>query len=294
MTPDWLRAAAVRLAEAGIADALREARWIAARALGTDAAGVLAVDLAEPAGFAGLVARRAAREPLAYILGDAPFMDITLGVCRATLIPRADSETVVAAALAARTPDEVGRVLDLGTGTGCLLLTVLLALPSAFGVGVDRAPAACDLARANAARLGLQSRAAFVCANWAAPMRGQFDLVLSNPPYIPSADLSTLMPEVTQYEPRLALDGGRDGLAAYRVLLATLPRLLTENGLAVLELGAGQADVVSRLARDKGFTIAFRRDQGGHDRAMLLWRDGTKPAETSARKKSFGSARSDV
>ena len=273
MTPPWLRAAAASLAAAGIEAPLREARWIAAHVAGTDILGLMDGMAPEPARFAALVARRAAREPLAYVLGEAPFGDMMLAVSGATLIPRADTETVLAAALAARPAGNVRRVLDLGTGTGCLLLGALRACDGAFGVGVDVAAEACALARANAARLGLGGRAAFICGDWAAALQGRFDLVLSNPPYIPSADIDGLMPEVARHEPRLALDGGADGLNCYRDLLSALPRLLAPGGRAVLELGAGQAAMVSDLARRAGFATARRRDGGLHERALLLWRD---------------------
>ncbi len=273
-TRTLLRAATTRLAEAGIEAPAREARWLAARAADTDLTGLMLGAPVDAARFAALLARRAAREPLAYVLGEAPFADLSLAVSPATLIPRADTEVLLAAARQARpTPESVRRMLDLGTGTGCLLLCALRAWPLAFGVGIDKAPAACRLARHNAARLGLEHRAAFLCADWAAPLAGRFDLVLSNPPYIETAEIAHLMPEVARHEPTLALDGGPDGLAAYRRLLPDLPALLAPGGLAVLELGAGQADTVSDMASLAGFHTARRPDSGGHDRALLLWRD---------------------
>jgi release factor glutamine methyltransferase len=235
---DLLTQAAAALRAAGIEGARREARWLLEHAAGDAHA------------FRALIARRAAREPLAYLLGHQEFWTLDLAVSPATLIPRPDSETLITAALAAR-PDRaaVRRILDLGTGTGCLLLAALAEFTEAFGIGVDRVPAAAALAAHNAAANGLAGRSAFLCADWAAPLAGRFDLVLSNPPYIESDTIATLMPEVARYEPRGALDGGAEGLDAYRALLAVLPDLLARGGVAVLELGMGQAGPVAALAR---------------------------------------------
>jgi len=241
-----------------------------AHVLGLDQAGLLrdrgrAID---PAPFEQVLARRLQHEPVALILGHQGFWSLDFAVSADTLIPRADSETLVEAALAAR--PRLDRVLDLGTGTGCLLLAVLSERPGAFGVGVDLVPAAASLAARNARALGLRNRSAMLCADWAAPLQGVFDLVLSNPPYIPAAEVASLMPDVARYEPSSALEGGADGLSAYRLLLGMLPRLLAPGGLAVFELGAGQAEDVSRLAEACGFRTALRPDLGGVPRALLL------------------------
>ena len=217
-----------------------------------------------------LLARRAAREPVALILGWAEFWSLRFQVSPATLIPRPDSETLIEAALAAR-PGGVGSVLDLGTGTGCLLLAALHEFKAAWGVGTDRSPAAAGLAAANARSLGLAHRAAIVAADWAAPIGARFDLVLSNPPYIASAEIAGLMPEVARFEPARALDGGQDGLDAYRTLLAALPGLLRPGGIGIFELGAGQAGPVGALARQAGFSrVATRADLGGIERALVV------------------------
>ncbi len=210
--------------------------------------------------------------PVAHILGTQGFWTLDLAVSPATLIPRPDSESLVEAALDAF--PEAGaklRVLDLGTGTGCLLLAVLAERPRAFGVGVDLVPGAAALAAGNAARNGLADRAAFLAGDWAASLSGRFDLILSNPPYIESAAIAGLMPEVARHEPRSALDGGADGLAAYRHLVAILPGLLAPGGAAVLELGAGQWQAVEALARGAGLVpSACRTDLGGVERALVL------------------------
>jgi release factor glutamine methyltransferase len=260
MSRETRDAAIARLQAAGIEDAAREVGWLAAHAM-------------DEAGFAALIARRAAREPLAYLLGTAYFRGLELAVSPATLIPRADSETLIEAALVARSDREsVHGVLDLGTGTGCLLLAALVEYPGAWGVGIDLVPSACRLAAGNAARTGLAGRCAIVCADWTAPLAGAFDLILANPPYIEGAAIAGLMPEVAQHEPASALDGGTDGLDAYRVLLGSLAPLLAPGGVAIFELGAGQAKAVGALARSTGWAISFRRDTAGHARALILSR----------------------
>jgi release factor glutamine methyltransferase len=265
---------AARLAAAGIEDPRREARLILAAALGVDAAGLLLVEtLADDTGE-DLLRRRLAREPLAYILGRREFWGLEFATSPATLIPRPDSETLIEAALQTF-PERaaVRRILDLGTGTGCLLLAALHEFPAAFGVGVDLSAAAAALAGRNAENLHLAGRASFLAGNWDGAIEGQFDLILSNPPYIQQADMVGLMPEVAVYEPVLALNGGPDGLAAYRMIISALPRLLAPRGAAVLELGAGQADDVAALAAAQGLGWRTRADLGGHQRALILQRE---------------------
>ncbi len=225
----------------------------------------------DPAGFDNLVARRSRREPLALILGQREFWSMAFNVSAATLIPRPESETLVEAALMAFTdqaPPE--QILDLGTGTGCLLLALLKEFPSAFGVGLDLGPEAAKLAGGNAARLGLADRAAFVVGDWMAPVAGRFDLIVCNPPYITRPDLADLMPEIALHEPRRALDGGPDGYAAYRAILPDLRNHLTPKGVAIIELGFGQAIYVSDMARNLGFTAAVRADLAKVPRALVL------------------------
>ena len=261
------------LRDASIDNPRLEARLLLAHAIGLPVATLLRDPhaLADPAPFQALIARRAAHEPLAYILGRREFWSLDFAVSPATLIPRPDSETLIEAALAAfahRAPPT--RILDLGTGTGCLLLAVLHEFPGAFGIGTDRAPESAALAAANAAALGLADCAAFLCGDWAAPLDVRVDLVLCNPPYIPTSDIGGLMPEVARHEPPTALDGGADGLGAYRRIVPSLPALLRPDGVAVLELGIGQAPAVVALAAESGLVATTRPDLIGIARAVVL------------------------
>jgi release factor glutamine methyltransferase len=220
-----------------------------------------------------LLDRRVAREPLALILGHREFWSLDFAVSRDTLIPRPESETLIEAALAAfahRAPPAM--VLDLGTGTGCLLLAALTEFPAAFGIGVDCSAAAAALAARNAAGLGFTDRVALVCADWASALDGGFDLILSNPPYIATCALAGLMPEIARHEPRAALDGGPDGFAAYRHLIPEISRLLNPSGVAVMELGMGQAGALAELAREAGLASELRCDLAGIPRAIVLQR----------------------
>ena len=270
-----LRDAAARLAAAGIDNPALDARLLLAFATGLDQAALISdrARLIEASGFDALVARRVAREPLAFIIGRQGFWSLDLEVSGATLIPRPDSETLIEAAIAAF-PERgrVLRVLDFGTGTGCLLLAALSEFPAAWGLGIDSAWDAAALARRNATRLGLGARASFAVGDWTGAIEGRFDLALSNPPYIPADEVPGLMPEVSWFEPRGALDGGPDGLDCYRALLGGLGRVTAPDGVAIIEIGAGQAEAVGGLARSAGFTPTFRNDLGGVARAVVLHR----------------------
>jgi release factor glutamine methyltransferase len=281
---DAIRHAAAILRDAGIDNPRLEARLLLAHVLGVSVAALLRDPhaSADPAGYDALIARRAAHEPLAYIIGRREFWSLDFAVSRAALIPRPDSETLIEAALAAfarRPPPH--RILDLGTGTGCLLLSALHEFQGAFGIGVDRAPGAARLAAANAAALGLSDRAAFLCGDWAAPLDQRFDLVLCNPPYIPTSDIERLMPDVAGHEPHGALDGGADGLAAYRRIVPSLRALLQPKGVAVLELGVGQVAAIAALAEESGLAAITRPDLAGIERAIVL-------QSVSSVKKPFG------
>lgn len=276
----FLCQAGQRLRGAAIESPRLEARMLLAHAMGCRAEDLLRDPRAlvpPPAAqaFVGMLSRRLDHAPIAHLTGTRGFWCFDLAVSPATLIPRPDSEALVEAAIGAF-PDRgaVRRVLDLGTGTGCLLLAALAEFPDATGLGIDRAPAAAALAAANARQLGLGHRAVFVAGDWAAALRpdARFDLVLSNPPYIETAAIPGLMPEVARREPTLALDGGADGLDAYRHLAAVLPRLLAPGtGRAVLELGEGQRAAVEGLARASGLAVhGCRADLGGIDRALLI------------------------
>lgn len=222
--------------------------------------------------FRQLLARRVAREPMAFILGEQGFWTLDFEVSPASLIPRGDSEALIEALILAR-PDRqsVRSVLDLGTGTGCLLLSALSEYPHAFGTGVDIAPDAVRLAERNAAKNNLAHRAHFLEGDWTIPVQGIFDVILSNPPYIEAHIVPTLMPEVAQYEPHRALAAGVDGLEAYRRICAGLPEILHQTGCVVLELGQGQKDAVCAIVESCGLKPVFcHHDLGGVERALVL------------------------
>lgn len=270
-----LEKGARRLAEAGIPDARREARLILAHALGIEPVTVLgyperAVD--DASHYEELIARRATREPLSHLTGRREFWSLEFEVTNATLDPRADSETLVEAALAA-VPDRQAplSIVDFGTGTGCLLLALLSEFPKATGLGVDIAEETLAVARRNAARLGFADRAALAIGNWGESLAGPVDLIVGNPPYIPAGEIAALQREVADYEPRRALDGGADGLDAYRRLGRDIFRILRPGGLVVLEFGLGQGTAVERLMLAEGLIAqGFSRDLAGHDRCLTL------------------------
>jgi release factor glutamine methyltransferase len=223
--------------------------------------------------LAAFASRRLAGEPATRILGKRAFWTIDLRVTPDVLDPRPDSETIVVAALEAIGPrkGEALRILDLGTGSGALLLALLSECPQATGVGVDLSEEACAIARENADRNGLATRARVVQGCWAEGLQETFDLIVSNPPYIESAVIAGLAHEVRQHDPVLALDGGINGLTAYREIAQALPSILRPGGVAVLELGIGQGPAVARLAERAGLAVrGFRDDLGGVQRALVL------------------------
>jgi release factor glutamine methyltransferase len=272
-----LREATARLAEAGIDGAAREARLLLQEAAGLPLATQVAfpervVEAVACARLRALVARRARREPMAHIIGRREFWSLTFKVTAATLDPRPDSETLVQVVVD-QVPDRSAslRLLDFGTGTGCLLLSLLHELPHATGLGVDQSEGALAVAKENAQALGLGTRASFRLGNWDEGVTLPFDIVLSNPPYIPSGDIAALQPEVASFEPRQALDGGADGLDAYRQLAPAAARLLVPGGIAAFEVGFGQADSVTAIGRAAGLRhIATARDLGAVQRCVLF------------------------
>lgn len=267
------KAIALALKRAGIADFTFEARILIEDLAG----GSDPIDQAAATRLNDALARRLAGEPLWRILGAREFWGLSFSLSPATLEPRPDSETLIEAALshlAARRHDEL-RMLDLGTGTGCLLIATLREFPQAGGLGIDLSPDAVATASGNAARNGVAGRAAFRQGDWTAGIEESFDLILSNPPYIGSGEIAGLDRAVREHDPLLALDGGADGLAAYRALAVALPRHLKPGGLAILEIGAGQEEAVVALMRQAGLDhLDSRRDLGGHIRALVF---GHKP-----------------
>lgn len=274
---ECLKSASARLAASGVPNERMEARLLLAHAAGWDVTALLAyperrVDC--PDSFFELITRRQNREPISHITGSKEFWSLPFLVTRDTLVPRPDSETLVEAAVRFF-DDKPGprTVLDLGTGTGCLLLSVLSEFPDATGIGVDASAAAAAVAQRNALRLHLAGRASFVVSDWAAALKMEFDLIISNPPYIPSREIDGLSDEVAKYEPRKALDGGDDGLNAYRRILDVLPACLSEKGVAVFEFGFDQGAEIQRLIDDAGFSSGPAiRDLAGHERCLLCWK----------------------
>lgn len=221
--------------------------------------------------YQNLTTRRAAREPVGRILGWREFWGLRFALSPATLEPRPDSETLIEAVLTHR-PDRQTpyKILDLGTGTGCLLAALLHEYPHATGLGIDCSAEALATARANLASLTLLPRATLQQGNWAEGLTETFDIIISNPPYIP--DETDLDPDVARHDPPQALFAGQDGLDAYRALIPALPRLLAPNGLAVLEIGIGQSHAVTRIATRASLTVRdIRADLGKIPRALILY-----------------------
>lgn len=263
---------------AGIDDALVDARALIGHALHLDRAQLIShsdrlLEAREVNAISALTARRLKREPVTRILGRREFWNLTLHVSPDVLVPRPETETVVEAALDfvahKSLRQEKLRILDIGTGTGALLLALLQELPNASGIGTDISEAAITVARGNAERNGLAERCTFVVCNLAAGLRGPYDLVVSNPPYIPHNEIATLMPEVRDYDPMMALDGGTDGLDAYRAIAREARRLLAASGRLVVELGIGQEPAVAALFKQVGLTVTpARADLSGIPRAL--------------------------
>ena len=277
------RWAIAALRAAGVDDAGSDVRRLLAAALGLSPAQILARPefalLPEQAeAFVGFVERRRRREPVSRILGCREFYGRSFAVSGATLDPRPDSETLIEAALQLISAEgwsaQPLRILDIGTGTGCLLLTLLCELPQATGLGTDLSAAALSVARGNAVALGVQDRAAWRVSDLLENVDGPFHMVLSNPPYLRSAEIATLEPEVSRFDPRLALDGGADGLEIFRRLSARVLEVVGE-GWIVLEVGHDQADQVAELlrwARPAGCraNVKFYTDVSGKRRCVAV------------------------
>ncbi len=272
-----LAAAAQRLA--ATSDTARlDAEVLMAHALGVSRSTLILQHLRDPLpdgvpdAFEALIARRCDHEPVAYIIGHQPFWGLDLAVSPAVLIPRGDSETLIAAAVERLRKRPPARVIDLGTGSGALLLAALSVWPQAHGVGIDRSTAALEVARGNGERLGLTARAQLLvadwtCAEWQAGI-GRFDLVLANPPYVSTH--AALDRSVVAHEPHGALFAGDDGLDDYRVLVPVLPDLLAPGGVALIEIGATQAAAVAALAHEAGLAARVHPDLAGRPRAVEL------------------------
>jgi len=270
------RALAARFRAAGVASPELDARLLVGHALGLDHAALAAADT-RPLGadqqtiIAALMQRRLAGEPMARILGHKEFWSLPLKIDAATLVPRPETEIVVETALAAI--DAGGprtrplRIADIGTGSGAILLALMRELPRAFGVGTDISPGALAVARDNARRLGLAAH--FVACDVAAALRGPFDVIVSNPPYIASGDIAALPVDVRDFDPHSALDGGPDGLTVYRAIAAAVPAQLASRGSLIVEVGFGQANPVAALFAAAGLAPSRpRNDLNGVPRAL--------------------------
>lgn len=266
---DARRAAVARLAAAGISDAGQDVAILLAHALDISRADLALVSPQMPLTVAQLdtlglaVTARAARRPMSHIIGYRLFWGRQFLVTPDVLDPRPETETLIAAALMA----PFSSVLDLGTGSGCILLSLLAERPTALGVGVDLSPAAVSVAARNATALGVSVD--LRCGSWFEPVQGRFDLIVSNPPYIAEDEMAGLSPEVRQYEPHLALTPGGDGLAAYRTLCAAAPDYLTEGGRFLVEIGPTQGAAVAEMFAEAGFSdIDILSDLDGRNRVV--------------------------
>jgi release factor glutamine methyltransferase len=274
---DALREAVMALQHARIETASLDARLLLQHVLGISREQLLldhrlTLTPEQSAYYQALIEKRLRRQPVAQLTGKREFWGMDFNVSPATLDPRPDSETLIEAVLA-RIParDAALRLLDLGTGTGCLLLALLKELPQAAGLGVDISDEALKVAKDNAASLRLARRAVFKRSRWGEAVEGRFDVIVANPPYIASAAIASLAPEVAHYEPRLALDGGADGLDCYRAIMPQLKDLLAKDGLVAFEIGMGQEKELELLARAEGLRVTgLKEDMAGIPRCVLV------------------------
>jgi release factor glutamine methyltransferase len=274
---------AERFASAGIETARLDARLLVASVIGEGGENVVigyperTLDEVSRHKLSVLADRRASREPVAHILGKREFWSLDFEVSPATLAPRCETETLITTALAWRQRQEVGSaptILDLGTGSGCLLLALLKEIPDARGLGVDISAEALSVAYNNAKRLGLSKRADFIKSDWGKEFAGRkFDIILSNPPYIPDQEIETLAPEVARFDPHKALSGGDDGLDKFREIIPQLSGLLSAKGAAFLEVGQGQAEAVAKMAQASWLqVIEINKDLSGIGRCVVVER----------------------
>ncbi|MBK6895094.1 MAG: peptide chain release factor N(5)-glutamine methyltransferase [Alphaproteobacteria bacterium] len=253
-----------------------EARLIIERRTGLDQA----VLISEPARLVSQtqrhkilddVSQRLSGKSLHRIYGEREFWGLPFYMGPQTLEPRPDTETLISVALALFGGELPAKVLDLGTGSGCILLSLLKEWPDSEGIGVDLSFETLKVAQENAERLGVRDRARFICGSWAEALKGPFELVVSNPPYIVRSEIPGLAPEVRDHDPILALDGGEDGLEAYRQIFSMLPRLISRSGKALFEIGSEQEESVMRLAEKYGFSIRkAHRDLAGRPRVVEI------------------------
>jgi release factor glutamine methyltransferase len=269
----------VQLKNNSIDSAELDARILVGAVLGLDLTGVIAASARlltsdETARLEDFTRRRLDGEPVARILGTKEFWGLPLQLSAATLVPRPDTETVVELALqmlrAVALPDRCLRIADIGTGSGAILLALLSELPDAHGIGTDISAAALQTAHSNALDLGLAQRASFIACDYAVALSGRFDLIVSNPPYVRSADIAGLATEVRDHDPHRALDGGSDGLDAYRALIPQAAPLLAPGGILAVEVGHGQSADVERLMVAEGLTLERppKADLAGIQRAV--------------------------
>lgn len=268
--------AAGALSGAGFEEPRRQARRVVAASLAVSQADLFGhpdqpVEAGPISCFRAILRRVLDHEPLSRILGRRQFWGLEFGLSADTLDPRPETETLVEAVLK-RKPDRHAplHILDLGTGTGCLLLSLLAEYPRATGIGVDISESAVRMAIANGANLDFADRAHFLVGNWASAVSGRFDAIVANPPYVRSAELALLPIEVARHDPRRALDGGRDGLAAYREIAAAVPNLLAAGGIFACELGVNQSVAVAAIIEAHGLAFAaIEKDLAGIDRCLI-------------------------
>lgn len=263
---------------AGVEDADADARVLAGHALHLDRARLISqsdrvLEAREVNAISGLAARRLKREPVSRILGRKEFWSLALAITPDVLVPRPETETVVEGALDFVVRNglrmEKLRILDIGTGSGALLVALLNELPNATGIGTDISRAALEAAQINVAQFGFESRSSLIACDMAAGVQGQFDLVVSNPPYIARGQIASLAPEVRDYDPMMALDGGDDGLTAYRSISADAKRILAQGGRLFVEMGAGQEPAVRELFTKAGLVVGIaRNDLAGTPRVL--------------------------